>query len=103
MGDVKLPCNDANKLVDQMSLIVDACTVKLPQEKRDAWKKCTDLYASTMNKLKSWKVFKFEDVYDFQNTADDFMEVYIFLTGRDGMTNYFHFLHAGHFRITYCK
>jgi hypothetical protein len=36
-------------------------------------------------------------VCDFQNTADDFAELYINLTGWDGMTNYFHFLSAGHF------
>jgi hypothetical protein len=97
LGDIKLSCMDANKLVDKIGLLVEVCTENLPPEKQDDWSRCCALYALTMEKLKSRKVFTFLDVCDFQNTADDFAELYINLTGWDGMTNYFHFLSAGHF------
>ena len=42
-------------------------------------------------------VFRFEDVCAFQFEADHFCEVYLSVTGRDGMTNYVHCLRAGHF------
>ena len=33
----------------------------------------------------------------FQLDADEFCDAYFLLTGRDGMTNYFHLLKAGHY------
>jgi len=41
--------------------------------------------------------FRLEDVDEFQLRADEFCDIYCGLTGRDGMTNYFHILRAGHF------
>ena len=47
--------------------------------------------------LESCKEFTPEMVYEFQLKADEFGDVYFALTGRDGMTNYFHILRSGHF------
>ena len=38
---------------------------------------------------------------DFQESADDFRELYIYLTGIDGMTNYFHFIIAAGGQFSY--
>ena len=75
IGKVKLLCMDANKLIDKLVLIVEVCAEKLSADKQEDWKNCTELYASTMHKLKSRKVFTFKDVCDFQLSADRFMEV----------------------------
>ncbi len=69
VGDVKLSCMDANKLIEKMELIVDVCAQKLSEDKQSRWKNCAALYRLTMHKLKSWKVFSFEDVCDFQLTG----------------------------------
>ena len=50
-----------------------------------------------MQLLESKNVFGFDDVCKFQLVCDLFADDYISLTGRDGMTNYFHFMVAGHF------
>ena len=97
LGDVKLSCPDANKLVGKMGLVVEVCAEKLTAQQREDWMECARLYALTMDKLKSRKVFSFHDVCDFQQTADSFGDLYIHLTGGPGMTNYFHFIFAGHF------
>lgn len=97
LGDVKFSCPGANKIVEKAVLLVEVCAVNFATEKQQQWKKCAELYSVTMEKLKSRKVFNFEDVCDFQDTADDFCELYIQLTGGPSMTNYMHFLSAGHF------
>ena len=47
--------------------------------------------------LDSKEHFAHDDVRAFQLDADLFCDVYIELTGRDGMTNYLHSLYAGHY------
>ena len=53
-------------------------------------------YCVVMDPLNSYFEFDDDDVRAFQFEADLIMSKYIKLTGRDGMTNYFHMLHAGH-------
>ena len=52
LGDVKLSCMDANKLVGKMNLIVGVCTVKLPADQRQDLLECARLYALTMEMMK---------------------------------------------------
>ena len=37
VGDVKLSCMDANKLIGEMELIADVCAQKLSEDKRSRW------------------------------------------------------------------
>jgi hypothetical protein len=97
LGDIKLSCPDANAIVDRIDVVVEECTRHLPDQRQEEWMSCALSYAMLMDELKSRKVFTYDDVCEFQNIADDFGEQYIYLTGVDGMTNYFHFLIAGHF------
>jgi len=48
-------------------------------------------------KLSSKYEFEFEDIADFQRSANEFCDVYFALTGYDGMINYFHHYHSGHY------
>lgn len=66
-------------------------------ETRFEWISCIDKYKETTEKLSSRKHFEFIDICSFQKSADEFCEIYFRLTGRHGMTNYFHCLYAGHF------
>ena len=50
-----------------------------------------------IEKVGSRKEFDWAAVCDFQNTADDFCDIYCELTGRDGMTNNFHSFRSGHY------
>ena len=47
--------------------------------------------------LDSKHEFNYEAVCEFQRDGDEFCDRYIELTGIEGMTNYIHLLHAGHF------
>ena len=47
--------------------------------------------------------FRFEQVCKFQDAADNFCAAYRALTGRDGMTHYFHLLQAGHYSFYLLK
>jgi hypothetical protein len=67
-----------------------------PQYAAD-WKECMAGYRQVRALLNSRKEFDYNDVCAFVSTADAFMERYVALTGRDGMTNYFHMLRDGHF------
>lgn len=67
-----------------------------PQYAAD-WKECMAGYRQVRAMMNSRKEFDYDDVCAFVSTADAFMERYVALTGRDGMTNYFHMLRDGHF------
>eukprot|EP00978_Attheya_sp_CCMP212_P036112 scaffold161713_cov41-Attheya_sp.AAC.1 len=41
--------------------------------------------------------FSDDEIVSFQDTADEFIELWIGLNGTQGMTNYLHDLAAGHF------
>ena len=53
-----------------------------------------------MSLLESKEHFESEDVDFFQLCADEFCDIYVDLTGRDGQTNYFHGLRVGHFSFS---
>jgi len=53
--------------------------------------------------LDSREHFDFEKICHFQNKVDEFCLVYFRLTGRVGMINYFHLLHAGHYAFFFEK
>ena len=64
---------------------------------RGEQKKTGTLFALTIKKLNSKKLYKFDDVCEFQRTANGFCDIYCTFTGRDGMTNSFHNLRDGNF------
>jgi hypothetical protein len=87
------------KLFDRgMDFLIEACIGSHtlgPQYSLD-WKECMQGYRQVRALMNARTEFKFDDVCAFVLMSDAFMERYIALTGRDGMTNYFHMLHTGH-------
>lgn len=87
---------DAMKLISKMGLIVEVCTEKLTQDKREfglnAWL-CTTKQWNCL----SHDMCSLSKIYAISRTQLMTSWTSTYLTGRDGMTNYFHFLHAGHF------
>jgi hypothetical protein len=53
-------------------------------------------YRQVRAMMNSRSKFDFDRVCAFVMTSDSFMERYVALTGREGMTNYFHMLRDGH-------
>ena len=97
VGPISLSCPDASKILRNIQPFIDVCVESIDPELQAGWKKCAELFHATMDKLESKRIFDFEAVCDFQLVADEFSDYYISLTGRDGMTNYFHMISAGHF------
>ena len=97
LGQVTLSNPRARKFRIGMKAVVDVCTSRSGGTIQQDWLEVCDLFETVWYHLDSRKEFKKSDVYEFQKHADDFCDAYIKLTGIDGMTNYYHFLHAGHF------
>jgi len=98
LSDVKFQGPDARKVIKGLPLLIDVCMYDMLDEVRQKWKEAAALFAQTMNTVISHKLFKYEDVCAFQDVTDRFCDLYLSLTtGRDGMTNYFHNICAGHF------
>ncbi len=95
-GDFNLLCPEAHEIIAKIKDVVTDCVANLPVDTQHNWLQYAILYWAAMDKLKSPRVFLYVNVCDFQNTVDEFGELDMEQTGRDGMTNYFHFLIAGH-------
>ena len=80
-----------------MSHLVSVCTSDYSTEYTDEWIRACELFDTVNNKLESKEEFDQSMVDQFQLCADEFCDAYCALTGRDGMTNYFHILRSGHF------
>jgi len=97
LDDVSLSTNEARTVAKGLQHLVDVCVEAYPQDYKDSWSNTCAKFNVTMVHLDSKKHFKYEDMCELQLAADEFCDVYISLTGRDGMTNYFHNLHTGHY------
>ena len=97
LDDVKLSNVQARDFVKNFKFLVEICTQNCDIELKDAWLVVYRRFKIVATWLDSKKHFHFEDVCAFQSDADEFCSAYFALTGRDGMTNYFHLLHAGHY------
>ena len=80
-----------------LKYLVEECTSDYSQTNTDEWKLACDAFNTVVKKLESKEEFTQARVDDFQLNADKFCDIYCAMTGRDGMTNYFHILRSGHF------
>ena len=97
MGGVKLSGHCANMFLQGFDDLVNVCCEGYNAEFIAKLKDCCSIFKKVMGGMDSKLDFRPEDVDAFQLPVDDFFDVYCGLTGRDGMTNYFHILRAGHF------
>jgi hypothetical protein len=98
LGDITMDDSTCKMFNQGMNHLIEACIGNHTFGPRYAadWRECMDGYRQVRALLNSRTEFEFDDVCAFVIVSDAFMERYIALTGRDGMTNYFHMLHAGH-------
>ena len=97
LGDVKLSGQRSNLFIAGFDVLIDVCCEGYGEEFVQEWKDCCTKFVEVMRLMDSRIVFRPEDIDQFQLVADEFCDIYCGLTGRDGMTNYFHILRAGHF------
>jgi hypothetical protein len=77
--------------------LVGTCTEEYSAFSTIRWENAGEAFKTVMTTLESKQEFTQQHVDDFQLDADKFCDIYCGLTGRDGMTNYFHILRSGHF------
>ena len=80
----------------QLEYLVSACTEEYSNEYTDEWNLACKRFVDVIKMLESKEEFSQDAVDNFQFAADEFCDVYCGLTGRDGMTNYFHILRGGY-------
>ena len=97
LGDVKLSNNQAREFVKGFPYLVEVCTVGYDDIMQSTWMDACVRFRKVAEMIDSKYEFEFEDVAHFQLAVDEFCDAYFTVTGRDGMTNYFHLLRAGHF------
>lgn len=99
IAEFTLSGDDARKFSRNFTAVVEVCTEKAPQTVKSGWLDVSRRFV----KVFQWINSRLEFGYDFHmlaemvNEADELCIGYFKLTGRDGNTNYWHALQAGHF------
>jgi hypothetical protein len=94
LEDITLNNNRTRALVEKFEPLIDVCVQSEPR--RIKWKHAVSMYRSAMVLLRKKDEITDEQIYEFQEKIDLFFHEWMFLTGRPGMTNYFHMLSSGH-------
>ena len=97
LGDIKLSGASSVKFMAGLSRLVETCTADYSTEYTAKWISACNLFQKVIEALESKQEFCQQTIDNFQLAADEFCDEYCALTGRDGMTNYFHILRSGHF------
>ena len=63
---------------------------------RDEWKTVLQKYQEVLMFINRRYEFSLDDIIEFQKLADEYGELWASLTGRDGQTNYEHFMRSSH-------
>ena len=98
LEDINLSNTKARKIAKMMHSIIYVCISGAQNEAHNAsWKDIASKFLVVGDWIDSKQEFSAEEVCAFQHDADEFCTAYFGQAGRDGMTNYFHALRAGHF------
>ena len=79
-----------------LECLVVTCTADYSPEYTNEWILACERFVNIISMLESKEEFSQAAIDKFQLAADEFCDLYCGLTGRDGMTNYFHILRCGH-------
>ena len=98
LGEISMDGSTAKMFMVRISHLIDVCLGEHPlgQDYVADWKECMQSYRDMWDLMSSRRELSFDDVCHFVYISDIFMGRYTALTGRDGMTNYFHMLRDGH-------
>ena len=97
IGDVKLSNAKARKFVEKVEVLLPVIFPDAPEGELAQWAEAMRLLKVSMAWLRKREDFTDDDIRSFQDTADDFIELWIELNGSEGMSCYLHDLGAGHF------
>jgi hypothetical protein len=98
LGDVNLSNSTARLFVKKFEAVVEVCLCHETSEfMKSEWIKIVCEFRQVAQWLDSREQFNFDKVAAFQLDVDNFCQSYFNMVGRDGMTNYFHLLYAGHY------
>ena len=92
LNDVKMTNPVAKKFCENFNSLVIVCTEDYPHQITKRWIDFTERYLRVSKLLESRRKFTDEHICKFQLEADELFEVYYSLTGRDGLTHYWHCL-----------
>ena len=82
------------KVIDSMDDLIDVCIADPALQTR--WKRAVGNYREGMVLMRSRNVMTDEEIFSYQRYMDYFHQEWIFIAGRDGISNYEHFLSTGH-------
>jgi hypothetical protein len=87
----------AREIQKGLPFLVTVCTEKCDVEQKSTWMEVALRFPRVIGYLDSKEEMSFEKICEFQLVADELCDAYFAVTGRDGMTNYWHCLYHGHF------
>jgi len=87
----------ARKFVEKVEVLLPVIFPDAPEGELAQWAEAMRLLKVSMAWLHKREDFTDDDIRSFQDTADDFIELWIELNGSEGMSCYLHDLGAGHF------
>ena len=88
--------NLSRSMFDKIDKLLEEVLKYHSQRYRMEWKEVIISYLEIIEIILIRKPFTDEMIYSFQDKVDKYYEKWINLTGRNGMTNYIHFLGSGH-------
>ena len=97
IGDVKLTNAKGRHFVEKVEVLLPLIFVGYTDAYVLQWTCVLQLFKECMTWLRQRENFTDDEIRLFQDTADNFIELWIELNGKEGMSCYLHDLAAGHF------
>jgi len=101
IGQVNLSYRKAKHFISNIDKLYNLCLEK--ESKKKDFKKAIDLFKIIITTLERKTNFTDEDIHAFQKIIDELGDYWIQAAGREGMTNYLHYLLSGHVCHYLCK
>jgi hypothetical protein len=100
IADQRMPNTHVRRFMDAFDQLADIF-FWYDEERKELWKTLMEHWRKLMEMAGQREDFSDEEIDAFGTQCDDFFEVWVDLTGLEGMTNYIHMIGSGH--MTYCQ
>jgi hypothetical protein len=95
IGDQGMPNTHVRRFMEAFDQLADNF-LWYDEERKEQWKKSMSHWRKLMEMARQRDDFTDEEIDAFSTQCDDFFEVWVDLTGLEGMTNYIHMIGSGH-------
>jgi hypothetical protein len=95
IGDQGMPNTHVRQFMEAFDQLADNF-LWYDEERREQWKKAMANWRQLMELARQREDFSDEEIETFSLQCDDFFEIWVDLTGIEGMTNYIHMIGCGH-------